>query len=87
MTGSLGELDKLLAAGQVDRVALTQQLDNIKEQLVGLRSKGGESLGEEVRVARVSQLAISLTCGKADKRGRTLDQLPCCTCFIIPMQS
>ena len=53
MTGSLGELDKLLAGGQVDRVALTQQLDNIKEQLVGLRSKGGEGLGEEVRVAKV----------------------------------
>ena len=53
MTSSLGELDKLLAGGQVDRVALTQQLDNIKEQLVGLRSKGGESLGEEVRVAKV----------------------------------
>jgi len=53
VTGSLGELDKLLAGGQVDRVALTQQLDNIKEQLVGLRSKGGESLGEEVRVAKV----------------------------------
>ena len=31
MTSSLGELDKLLAGGQVDRVALTQQLDNIKE--------------------------------------------------------
>jgi macrophage erythroblast attacher len=51
VTGSLAELEKLLAGGAVDRVTLTQQLDNIKEQLVGLRSKGAESLAEEARVA------------------------------------
>lgn len=53
VTGSLGELDKLLVSGHVDRVVLAQQLDNIKEQLVGLRSKSGESLTEELRMAKV----------------------------------
>ena len=72
VTSSLGELDKLLAGGQVDRVALTQQLDNIKEQLVGLRSKGGESLGEEVRVAKVCKTrAEHLKEGCAENPGQS----------------
>jgi len=54
VTGSLTELDRLLSdGGQLDRVGLAQQLDNIKEQLVQLKSKGGESVGEEQKVAEI----------------------------------
>ena len=54
VTSSLGDVDRLLG-DVVDRVAITQQLDNIKEQLVQLKSKGGESIQEETRVAEVEQ--------------------------------
>ena len=54
VTSSLGDVDRLLG-DVVDRVAITQQLDNIKEQLVQLKSKGGESIQEETRVAEVKQ--------------------------------
>ena len=68
VTTSLAELDRLLGQeGGADRVLLMQQLDNIKEQLVGglltaphrhmskvgLKSKGAEALAEEVRIAEV----------------------------------
>ena len=52
VTSSLGEVDRMLGE-VVDRVAITQQLDNIKEQLVQLKSKGGESIIEETRIAEV----------------------------------
>jgi len=54
VTTSLGDVDRLLG-DVVDRVAITQQLDNIKEQLVQLKSKGGESIQEETRVAEVTK--------------------------------
>ena len=54
VTSSLGEVDRVLGE-VVDRVAITQQLDNIKEQLVQLKSKGGESIIEETRIAEVGQ--------------------------------
>ena len=39
MTSSRGDVDKVLGE-VVNRVAITQQLDNIKEQLVQLKSRG-----------------------------------------------
>jgi len=54
VTSSLCDVDRLLG-DVVDRVAITQQLDNIKEQLVQLKSKGGESIQEETRVAEVTK--------------------------------
>ena len=60
MTSSLGDVDKVLGE-VVDRVAITQQLDNIKEQLVQLKSKGGESIVEETRVAEVRTVASQPT--------------------------
>merc|ERR1719431_1177429 len=54
VTSSLSDVDRLLG-DVVDRVAITQQLDNIKEQLVQLKSKGGESIQEETRVAEVTK--------------------------------
>jgi len=54
VTSSLGDVDRMLGE-VVDRVAITQQLDNIKEQLVQLKSKGGESIIEETRIAEVTK--------------------------------
>ena len=53
VTSSLCEVEKVLS-GSDDRVAITQQLDNIKEQLVQFKSKGGESIVDETRTAEVS---------------------------------
>merc|ERR1712106_1123460 len=58
VTSSLGDVDKVLG-DVVDRVAITQQLDNIKEQLVQLKSKGGESIVEETRVAEITKKRAS----------------------------
>merc|ERR1712123_266279 len=58
VTSSLGDVDKVLGE-VVDRVAITQQLDNIKEQLVQLKSKGGESIVEETRVAEITKKRAS----------------------------
>ena len=60
MTSSRGDVDKVLGE-VVNRVAITQQLDNIKEQLVQLKSKGGESIVEETRVAEVRTVASQPT--------------------------
>jgi len=54
VTASLSDVEKMLG-GTVDRVSITQQLDNIKEQLVQLKSKGGESLIDETRIAEVTK--------------------------------
>lgn len=54
VTASLSDVEKMLG-GPVDRVSITQQLDNIKEQLVQLKSKGGESLIDETRIAEVTK--------------------------------
>ena len=53
VTTTLAEVDKMLAdpGAQVDRQTLHQKLETIKEQLVTIKSKGGEILSEEVAVA------------------------------------
>ena len=50
VTAGVGEGERLLAEPAVDRAALARQLNNIKEQLVQLRNKGGESIAEEAQV-------------------------------------
>lgn len=50
VTAGVGEGERLLTEPAVDRTALARQLNNIKEQLVQLRNKGGESIAEEAQV-------------------------------------
>jgi len=70
VTSSLGEVDRGLGE-VVDRVAITQQLDNIKEQLVQLKSKGGESIVDETKIAEVTRKRASHL-----KQGCVEDQSP-----------
>lgn len=55
VTAGVGEGERLLAEPAVDRAALARQLNNIKEQLVQLRNKGGESIAEEAQVAEITR--------------------------------
>ena len=53
VTGSLADLEKMMGDQQmeVDRVAFSQKLNVIKEQLMQMKSKGGEILVSECDVA------------------------------------
>ena len=53
VTGSLTEVDKMLSdtGNHLDKDTLNKKLESIKEQLIQMKSKGGEILSEEVGVA------------------------------------
>jgi len=65
VTASQQELERVLQQEEKDKMLVSQQLDSLKGSLLQLQSKGGESLGEEERVASVASKRVQHVKGGA----------------------